>query len=165
MWLMAVAAAWAGEPTIEVLDSGVVRGTIDVGASPEEIRALVKHPDALCQITSLGSEVSVSPEDDGDCRIVEMATPHPIMPVAYTARDCDTASGVTTRLVESRQLSRLQAEWKIEAQGERTVVTYDLDLRTNLPLPGFLVRHNTRKAVSDTLMALAHAYPAPAPVR
>ncbi|MEN0067290.1 MAG: hypothetical protein AAGA48_34485 [Myxococcota bacterium] len=157
LW-MAFAVAGAVEPQLEVLDGGMVRGKVAVSASADEVRTLVSAPIQLGKLTSKDSTVTVKPASEAKCRMVTIATPHPIMPVTYTSKDCDTAKGVTSKLVESKQLTHFEAEWKVEALGDKALITYDLDLKTNALVPGFIIRRSTRNAVRDALVALEKAF-------
>ncbi len=157
-WIMAVGAASAAEPTIEMLDGGKVRGVIEVPAQTSVVRALVEKPVELAKVTAADATITSEPAAQPGCRKVTTHSPHPIMAVTYVSRDCNTDRGVTSQLVESKQLSEFEAVWSLEAKGEHTVVTYDLDIKTNLPLPGFIVRRSTRRAVVDALTALEQSF-------
>jgi len=159
MWWMAAAAA-ASEPQIEVLDDGTVRGTVDVAASPDELRALVLEPIDLNRITAEESTVTVAPAEQAGCTMVTVATPHPIMPVTYTSRDCRTAKGVKSVLVQSKQLTHLAAQWTVEAAGAGSRVVFDLDVKTNVPVPSFITRRSTKKSVKEALTALQRSFAA-----
>lgn len=150
MWWIAIMSAFGSEPELSNLDSGGVRGRVVVTASADEVRRLLRAPNELLSVTSDSSEIQ-SLTQDGDCRKMTVYSRHPIMPVTYTSKDCDTPEGVVTQLLESKQLSKMDATWKVQDDPAGCVVVYDLDLKTNLPLPGFMIRRNARKAVADAL--------------
>lgn len=157
LWI-AIAGVASAEPQVETLDDGTIRGVIDLPVSTSRVRALVVDPVELGKVVSAESQVSMVPADVADCRMVTTYSPHPLMPVTYTSRDCNTAAGVTSKLVTSKQLSHFEAEWRLEPKGDNgVVVTYDLDIKTKL-FPTFLVRRSTRKAVKDVLVALEESF-------
>ena len=161
MWLAAIASTWASPPApvVENVGDHGVRGTVELGLAPAELRALLENPVALYRITNANADISVSPDPDPDCRRVTMMTPHPVMDTSYVSRECDTAAGVTARLVESRQLSHLSGEWTLEPRKNSTLLRYELHVRTNMPVPAFMVRGSTRKGVQSALERLQQAYP------
>lgn len=158
MWWIATVGAWASEPQIETLDSGMIRGRIVVPANPESVQALIRDPAALVKVTSETSKVESATPMAGNCRKVTLFTPHPIMPVTYTSKDCDTASGMVSTLVESKQLSHFEASWTVKPEGGASVVVYDLDLKVSAMIPAFIIRRSTRKSVEEALVGLQKSF-------
>ena len=149
-WVM---AGWAAEPPeVSATESGAMRGSVEVSADVDAVRALIRDPVALARIVD--GEVQVSTQDDGDCKRVTTTAPHPLMSVTYTTRSCPTETGVQDALVESSQLSTFQAEWKVEPLGAGSRITYQLDVRPKVPVPSFMVRRSARKGVVDSLVAV-----------
>ena len=152
-----IAAATAAEPTIEVTDTGAVRGAVFVAAPAGQIRALLL--DAPARIAVLGGAGTTATfEPDGPCVLEHTFAPNAIRSVRYTVRSCPSDAGLLGTLVQSDDLARLTSAWVVSAADGGAWVTYELDAAPTFPLPAFVVRAGTKAGVSDALAALARHF-------
>ncbi len=147
-----VAGALAQSPSIEVTDTGSVRGAILVAADADVVRQALTA--ATSRQAILAGDTRVTTREDGDCVLEDTFAPHAIKSVTYTVRTCPTSTGVRSALVESGDLARFQSTWEVHAADAGATVVYDLEVAPTFPLPAFIARASVKKGVGDALEAV-----------
>ena len=154
--LLLIASAHARSPGVEVTPAGTVRGSVVVPVALDEVREALSS--SVGRATAVDNGARIEATADGECELEHTHVPHPIKSVTYTVRTCPTQAGFHTSLVDSRDLDRFEAIWELREIDGGTEVSYDLDLQTSLPLPGFVIRASIRKGVLDALSGIERAF-------
>lgn len=154
-----VAAALAGEPVLETDAQGVVRGTVVVSAPLDRTLALVRDPARVLAVSGDGGTLRTAP--DGDCLVLDYALDTLFADVAYRARGCPTDAGFRAELVESRSFRAMRYEWSARATPDGTELRYEYHADVALPVPSFVVRQQTERALRDTLRRVGAALDVP----
>ncbi|MEQ1502338.1 MAG: SRPBCC family protein [Myxococcota bacterium] len=152
MWpalLVWVVPSPAAEPTVSTDDAGVVRATAIVSAPVADALALVRDPDAVHRLSGDGATLTATP--DGGCYRLAYALDTAIADVAYTARACPTADGFRSDLTESEAFRSMASEWTVRAVPGGTELTYVYRADVALPLPRFVIRRSTERAITEMM--------------
>lgn len=74
--------------------------------------------------------------------------------VTYTLRYTYDGHDMRWELVEGETISQLDGSYALDDQGERTEVTYRLEVDVDLPLPGFLKKRAAKQILDQGLKGL-----------
>ena len=114
----------------------------DVGSQPEWVAEII------------GAEV-LEKYDDGTPAKAHFTATSPVGKDTYTLAYEHAADGISWSLVEGRLQTGQDATYRLRDLGEgKTEVTFDLSIRHNLPLPGFLRGRVIRGLVRSTVQGL-----------
>lgn len=149
MWFTIAMAA----PSVTMTDDNYFRGTIEVAADAETVRALVADPVKVSKIDGSGTQVEVL-RTDGECLIVHSVSPNALKTVRYTTRQCPTSTGVEGRLVESNAFSNYRNAFIVTATAKGARLEYQLDMDATVMVPQFVINNATRKGMVNLLTRL-----------
>ncbi|MBO83973.1 MAG: hypothetical protein CL927_01325 [Deltaproteobacteria bacterium] len=153
MWGLLGAAAATEGPTVTQLDGHRVRGTIEVDAALETVRAVLSDPRRIARIDNSGTTVTLKGRD-GACLLTHSAVAHPIASIEYVTRVCPIHDGFKSTLHQSNDLTDFESIWRMRERGSRTIVEYEIVTIPDLPIPQFIVDRQTRSAVASLLLKL-----------
>ena len=155
--------ALAGAPNVEISPTHAVRGVVTVPASVDQVLAKLRDPLWVSRIDNSGTTVTLV-EQDGVCAILDSVSVNAIKTVSYRTRHCPTASGSRSTLVSSNAFDAYLAAWTVRPHADGAELIYDLDMKTSLMVPQFVIDRTTRKSVESLLGKLQAAFtPAAAP--
>lgn len=78
-----------------------------------------------------------------------------VMEVTYVLQyQHDEPTRLTWELVEGSQIRKLDGEYRLDADGAATEVTYTLEVDVDLPLPGFMKKRAARVIMETGLKGL-----------
>lgn len=152
--------AWAGGPSVSVDASNTVIGTVSVSLSPDDVRGRLADPGWVATVDGGKTTVTVAGHD-GACLLVDYVSPSSLVTVRYRVRQCPTAGGYRSTLVESDDFSAYEAEWIVSAEGTGSTLQYRLRLAPKVPLPASVMAAIVRGGVEDMMGAFAARYGAP----
>ena len=116
------------------------------------IRDVESQPEWIEEI--IGAEV-LEKYDDGTPAKARFTATSPVGKDTYTLAYEHAADGMSWSLVEGRLQTGQDATYTVRDLGQgKTKVTYDLTIRHNLPLPGFLRGRVIRGLVHSTVKGL-----------
>lgn len=151
MWLLA-SLAWAGSPTAVLRPDKSVMGTVSLAIAPSELRSRLADPRWVASVSGGGTTVAVRGRQ-GDCLVSDYTSPSAVMTVAYTVRQCATATGYRSTLVSSSDFDAYETEWSVTPEGEGSLLTYTIHLEPSLPFPTSMVTGTLRKEVEEMMQA------------
>lgn len=140
-WIVTALAAPAPELIVE--DDGTFVGTFVTTRAPAEVKALVGDPAWVVKTDDTGSSVTEHPSE-GPCKVMTTVSPSPFKTVTYKIKYCPTDTGWSGTLIESNAMTLYSLEWRVLPKGSGSEVTYQLDLKSNLMVPRFLINRATR---------------------
>lgn len=160
-WMVA-ATAWAAGPEATIQGSDTVVGTVSVAMAPDELRAHLRDPVWVTGIDSGPTTVTVR-ERDGDCLIADYVSPNVVAKATYTVRQCATADGLVSEMVEANLFEKYSARWQVTPDGTGSKIVYTVTMRTTLFLPTSFVTRTFRGSVEKMLKDFADKLGSPAP--
>ena len=108
--------------------------------------------------TTQGSTKATLHSREGDCKVLDMHTEHPIATISYRLKECPTTDGFRADLVESKAFSMYWTEWSVVDRPEGgATITYRIDLTSTLLVPSSFIKRTTRKNVVSMLNKIAEA--------
>ncbi len=146
MLLLLTLTALAAEPSAKVLDSGAILGQVSLQVAPDALLQKLADPVWITVVDGEGTEVVVRSRE-GDCIVGEWTAPSALGPQAYVAKRCMLVDGVEATLVSSDNFSAYRTRWTVAAEGEGSLLTYEIAVISNLMVPQYFVNSSTRKAV------------------
>ena len=144
-------SAHAGDPVVQVEDSGVVVGRIVVDAPRDQVLTEVPNMSAS---TNDPAVLSVSFTPDGPCRNYLRKTKGLWSPLQMQTRLCPTATGWREFLTQSDDFDAYTVEWNLSDRGNGTTVELRVHSDPNIAVPAALVRQNMVGSVRGTLLDL-----------
>jgi ribosome-associated toxin RatA of RatAB toxin-antitoxin module len=154
LWTLLVTAALAVPPSAVLTDSGAVVGTVSVTTAPTEMMRLLGDPTWVAGVGGAGTRVTVK-SHEGSCLIADYVSPSSVMEVTYTVKQCPTTTGYVATMITSNAFHSYRTEWKVEAEGAGSRLTYRLELDSKLWVPESLVTSTTRRSVEKLMQRLA----------
>ena len=153
MPLLFALGALAGPPTI-VADGPVLVGTVDLAVPAETLRAHMVDPTWMPTTTDSTATVSTLGRD-GDCLLVRVENPSPIMTLTWDTRRCPTEQGYHGALIASNSFEAYEESWTIEPVGAGSRATYRLHVVSSVwGVPVGIVRRASRGAIKRALTGL-----------
>jgi ribosome-associated toxin RatA of RatAB toxin-antitoxin module len=140
----------------EDVNSNVVRQTIVVAADPAAVMQIVTDLEAYPQWQPDIKDVEVlETGDDGRARRARFQVSAAGITASFELEYEYTSTEMRWRLVESDVLTRSDGSYVLVDQSDGTTqVTYELDVDTSIPVPGFLRRQIANRVVSSALQGV-----------
>lgn len=145
-------AAEPAKPSVTLRPDGSVEARLTVAASEESVRNVLRDPEVGARLTR--DVISVESEIRGRCSRVSTKTRGLLRPLTYTSLRCPTPQGWTESLLESKDFSLYEAEWRLTPRPGGTEIFYRLRLQVSIPAPESLVHYTMKQSVRDALIAL-----------
>ena len=154
----ALGSAVAGEVSV-IAEGTRYSGSVEIAAPVDVVRDLVRDP--VRSARASGRPMNLHAVGSrGDCTQYAMTLPTMLGPLRGVLEACDTDEGSVVTMVEGDAFDRYVYRYRVEGVAEdRTRVTYELELSSNLPVPRAIVRHRTRREVAKALAQLARWTP------
>jgi hypothetical protein len=153
LWMLTAMVTAASEPAVTQLDHHRVRGTIDVAAPVERVRAVLSDPRNIARIDDDGTTITMRGSDE-NCQLAHAAVAHPIANIEYLVKVCPVPDGWRSTLVQSDHLEAFESVWKVEAQGTGSQLLYEIRTIPKIPVPQFIVDRQTRASVHALLVKM-----------
>ena len=153
MWiLLATLVAVAADLSVSTDAAGTVHASAVVPATPAVALALVRDPVAVLKLSGEAGTLAAKPT--ATCYDVAYALENILINVAYTARACQTVTGVRSQLVQSDSFKQMSTEWTVREVpgGSELVYTYTAEL--NVPVPNWLIRKRTEASIATMMQAV-----------
>jgi len=161
-WMLTALVTSASEPAVTQLDHHRVRGTIDVTASVERVRAVLADPRNIARIDDDGTTITMRGSDE-DCELAHASVAHPIASIEYLVKVCPVPGGWRSTLVQSDHLEVFESIWKVEARGSGAHLLYEIRTIPKIPVPQFIVDRQTRASVHALLLKMRTHFDGGAP--
>jgi hypothetical protein len=152
MWVWAIAAALAADPTITVADDGSIVARLDIAAPEASVRAAIPE----LQRAGVNSNVlAVTARPEGACTAFDRTTRGLWRPLQLRTRFCPSSTGYSERLVASEDFTRYEADWTLRPiSSNATSVQLRVRSDVNLMVPTSLLQTGTMDGVRETFQAL-----------
>jgi ribosome-associated toxin RatA of RatAB toxin-antitoxin module len=132
-------------------------GSIDIGASPEEIMEVITDFDAYPEWAGVKTTKILKKDSKGRPSEVAMEVSQmgfeAKYTLAYTYAAKNGGASWTTKEA-SGVLKDISGQYALEPEGETTKVTYHLTLELGISLPGFMRRQAEKQVVNTALGGL-----------